>query len=178
MSESEGRSEAGLRAVRLLSALDRYRADLRARDGGRNSTRDGTACLLERSDEISQKSGRERRRLELVEGAVSHSRMPRDLAEEAYDLAREEGLEPAFGLEIARCGIAVCEVPDQEVEPASVVGVSPEWLDEPVPEGEADRERRLRLSFRRLRRLLEESGTPEEALRTYAAEPDVRECGF
>lgn len=179
MAESGGEPGIGARAARLLTALDHYRAGRRARDGGDPEREfSAAACLLERTNEIEELAGRQRRRIELVERAVDEGWMERELAEEAYDIAREEGLEPAFGLEIVRCGVAVCDEPDSELEATSAVKGHPEWLAPPVPAAEADRERRLRLSFRRLRRLLEERPTPEEALRAYAAEPDVEECEF
>jgi hypothetical protein len=170
--------EIEARAARLLSALQRYRTNL-ARDGGEpeRGTR-AAECLLERVDEIEQLAGRQRRRIELVERAVDEEGMERELAEEAYDIAREEGLEPAFGLELVRCGVAVCEPPDSDLEATSAVRGHPEWLEPPVPAPEATRERRLRMSFRRLRNFLEERPSPEEALSAFAAEPDVAECEF
>jgi hypothetical protein len=185
MSESAIPREVRERTTRLLAALGRYRAGL-ARDGGeplrdpRDLAREsGTAaCLLQRVDELETLAGHQRRRIELVERAVSEEGLERELAEEAYDIAREEGLEPAFGLELVRCGVAVCEPPDSDLEATAAVRGHPEWLEPPVPSEEATRERRLRLSFRRLRRFLEERPTPEEALVAFAAEPDVAECEF
>jgi len=171
----EPRIEA--RTTRLLAALERYRAGRRALDGGAGAD-EPAACLLERAEEIEELAGRQRRRIELVERAVEEGGVERGLAEEAYDIAREEGLEPAFGLEIVRCGLGVCEPPESELEATSAVKGHPEWLVPPVAAKDADRERRLRLSFRRLRHLLEERPSPEEALRAFAAEPDVMECEF
>lgn len=166
------------RAARLLAALERYRTG-RKPDGGELEADPRIAeCLLRRADEIEEMAGRQRRRIELVERAVDEGWTDRELAEEAYDIAREEGLEPAFGLELVRCGVAVCEPPDSELEATSAVRGHPEWLEPPVEPEEATRERRLRLSFRRLRHLLEERRNPEEALLAFAAEPDVRECEF
>lgn len=175
-SGPEPRIEA--RTARLLAALARYRSGRRALDGGGADDESAAACLLERAGAIEELAGRQRRRIELVERAVDEGGLERELAEEAYDLAREEGLEPAFGLEIVRCGLGVCEPPDSELEATSAVKGHPEWLVPPVPAAEADRERRLRMSFRRLRHLLEERPSPEEALRAFAAEPDVVECEF
>lgn len=165
------------RAAKLLAALERYREGRRALDGGGDGD-SAAACLLERAGALEELAGRQRRRVELVERAVAEGGLERELAEEAYDIAREEGLEPAFGLEIVRCGLGVCEPPDTELEATSAVKGHPEWLVPPVPSEEADRERKLRLSFRRLRHLLEERSSTEEALRAYAAEPDVLECKF
>jgi hypothetical protein len=191
MSESAKPSEVRECAERLLAALERFRNGL-ARDGGeplrdpedlggtgdrpRNTA--AAACLLQRADELENMAGRQRRRIELVERAVDEEGVERELAEEAYDLAREEGLEPAFGLELVRCGVAVCEPPDSDLGTTAAVKGHPEWLEPPVPRAEATRERRLRMSFRRLRSLLEERDTPEEALVAFATEPDVAECEF
>lgn len=179
------RGDTRRRTERLLAALERYRGSL-LRDGGESlddslsSSRNvgAASCLLQRVDELETMAGHQRRRIELVERAVDEAGLERELAEEAYDIAREEGLEPAFGLELVRCGIAVVEPPDTELETTAAVKGHPEWLEPPVPPAEATRERRLRMSFRRLRSLLEESDTPEEALVAFATEPDVAECEF
>jgi len=166
------------RTKRLLTALERYRTNL-ATDGGEPEADPRAAsCLLERTDELEAMAARQRRRIELVERAVAEGWMERDLAEEAYDIAREEGLEPAFGLELVRCGVAVREPIDSDLEATTAIGGHPEWLEPPVDPREATRERRLRSSFRRLRHHLEEQPSPEEALRAFAAEPDVGECEF
>ncbi len=185
MAEGGRQPEIEARTARLLAALERYRAGL-ARDGGElerggddpERSAGAAACLLERTAEIEALAARQRRRIELVERAVGEEWMDRELAEEAYDIAREEGLEPAFGLELVRCGVAVCEPPDSELDATAAVRGHPEWLEPPVPATEATRERRLRMSFRRLRRFLEDRPTPEEALAAFAAEPDVAECEF
>jgi hypothetical protein len=182
------------RTARLLAALERFRAGV-ARDGGeplgdRSGSRPGEAseqlprnteaasCLLRRVDELENMAGRQRRRIELVDRAVEEVGLERELAEEAYDISREEGLEPAFGLELVRCGVAVCEPPDSDLGTTSAVKGHPEWLEPPVPAAEATRERRLRMSFRRLRSLLEERDNAEDALIAFATEPDVEECEF
>lgn len=198
MTDSALPREVRERAARLLAALERFRSGV-ARDGGapldeahndppgeapgyapeplpRNT--EAASCLLQRVGELENMAGRQRRRIELVDRAVAEEGVERELAEEAYDIAREEGLEPAFGLEVVRCGVAVCEPPDSDLGTTSAVKGHPEWLEPPVPAAEATRERRLRMSFRRLRSLLEERKTPEEALVAFATEPDVKECKF
>lgn len=157
-----------------LEALARYREE-RARDGG---GRVGAAeCLLQRVASVGDEEPRLRRRIELVEKAVEEGWMDREMAGEVYDVAREEGLEPAFAFELVRCGVAVCG-PEEAPEAPTVEKGRPAWLEEPVPEEEALHERRLRMSFRRLRHLLEEKGSPEEALIAFAEEPDVDTCGY
>ena len=113
----------------------------------------------------------------MVEDAVHEAGMDRELAEEVYDVAREEGVEPAFAFELVRCGVAVCG-PEEPPAAESIVTGRPAWLEPAIPSAEATRERRLRNSFRRLRSLLERHETPEEALIEFAREPDVQECDY
>jgi hypothetical protein len=54
----------------------------------------------------------------------------------------------------------------------------PEWLLPPTPTDTVLRERMLRLSFRRLRALLEEHGDAGAAFRAFAREPDVAHLGY
>lgn len=171
MADAASPREVHERAAALIAALERYRAR-RALDGGG----EGAECLLERLPELESMAAHQRRRIEMVGRAVDEGWMERELAEETYDIAREEGLEPAFAFELVRCGVAVCEPPDSDLAESTAVKGHPEWLEPPIPTAEAERERRLRLSFRRLHRFLEEKPTPEEALVAFAAEPDVGEC--
>ena len=154
-----------------LSALARYRSGAAARG-------EAAACLEQRARRFQQLDAHERRRSEVVERAVGEAGLARGEAEQAYDLAREEGLDPALALELLHCGVLVRGPGDSE--PISLrhdtvlEEMPPEWLRGPPPPDEhARRERRLRASFRRLRVLLEERGAPEEALIAFAEEPDV-----
>jgi hypothetical protein len=154
-----------------IRALDRYRAAAAARG-------EAAACLLARAREVAALAGHERRRAELVDRAMADSGIAWDEAERVYDLAREEGLDPALAFELLHCGVLVREpaAPPRQPEGDTLLEASPpEWIDpaSTVPPPDAGRERRLRASFRRLRRLLEERGAPEEALVAYAEEPDV-----
>ncbi|HEX7051684.1 MAG TPA: hypothetical protein VF188_15880 [Longimicrobiales bacterium] len=158
----------------VLSALARYR-ERRALDGAETS---GAECLLERVPRVEHLAERHRRRIELIERAVHEGWISAEEAAEVYDVAREEGLEPAFAFELVRCGVAVCEPEEVPPEAPEVLKGQPEWLESPVRPGAAVRERRLRMSFRRLRGLLERYGTPEEALTAFAQEPDVDTCGY
>lgn len=175
MAEHQPRSGAGpgpqRRIGAALRALAQYREG-RAFDGA------APDCLLERLESTADDSARHRRRAELVGRAVMEQRMPHWLAEEIYDVAREEGLDPAFAFELVRCGVAVCgpegETPDA---PEQVQG-DPNWLAAAPPVPDAARERRLRTSFRRLRSLFDRSETAEEALIAFAREPDVGTCGY
>lgn len=103
MAEHQAGSESGpeQRIGTALGALARYR-QRRAFDGARLD------CLLERLESTEDDSAHRRRRAEMVGRAVTEERLPHWLAEEIYDIAREEGLEPAFAFELVRCGVAVC----------------------------------------------------------------------
>lgn len=125
-----------------------------------------------------------RRREDLVEQAAERTRLTRAHAELVYDIAAEEGLEPAFAFELVRSGVAVCEAPSGPVPPRDTkIEGAPEWIapaavSEPVATEDVVRERRMRSSFRRLRGHLERCATPEEAIVAFCAEPDVGECGY
>ncbi len=154
-----------------LSALARYRSG--AADRGETA-----GCLAERARRLEELAGHERRRSEVVERAVAESGLAREEAEQAYDLAREEGVDPALGLELLHCGVLVRGPadadPDRLRRQTVLEEMPPEWLQGPPPaDRDVRRERRLRASFRRLRGLLEERGTPEDAVVAFAEEPDV-----
>lgn len=159
----------------LLAALARYREA--AGHGGDD--------LLLATSSAGEVSAASRRREDVVRRAVAQGDLGRADAERIHDIAREEGLEPAFAFELVRSRVAVCDAPpDAPVPPegTSLDGV-PEWIapsavSEPLPTEAVVRERRLRLSFRRLRGHLERSGTAEEAILSFLAEPDVGECGY
>lgn len=163
-----GAPRAEARAA-LLSALRSYRDE--------NGDAASVDCLLRAATEPGL-GARGRRREELLERMTRHG-IPVDLAADAYDLALEEGVDPAFALELVRCGVGVVELPGEGAEDAPASEAWPEeWLGVAPPPREARRERRLRATFRRLRRLLAEHGTPEAALTAFAEEPDVGACEF
>ncbi len=152
-------------------ALERYRRGAAERG-------EAAACLLARAQGLEALAGHERRRSELVERAVRASGLEWGEAEAVYDIAREEGLDPALAFELLHCRVLV--LGPEDVRPTeSRAGTEleerpPEWIAAPPPPEEvARRERRLRASFRRVRKLLEERGTPEEALVAFVEEPDV-----
>jgi len=134
------------------------------------SVEDRLTRLVESADAIC--AGDEHRREPLVERGEAHG-LSRATAERAYDVAVEESLPPAFGIAVAAAGISVQPMdsppPDVRVsDPAE-----PEWVDRP-PEGrEADYERRMRQTFRRVRAFITDAPTPREAFAAMAHEPDL-----
>lgn len=123
---------------------------------------------------------RERRRVELMEDARSDG-IPQDLAELLYDIALEEGLDPTLGYELVRTGLGVSpppggvsNAPDQPV----VDKYLPAWFFPAEPTDRMLRERMLRVSFRRLRSMLQEEDDLEAAFVRFASEPDVGYYGY
>lgn len=154
-----------------LEALQRYRSGAAERG-------EAAACLLERARQLEKLAGHERRRAELVDRAVAQSGLGWEEAEAVYEVAQEEGLDPALAFELIHCHVLVRTtedpVPTEVRGDTELEATPPEWIAEAPPDpAEAREERRLRASFRRLRRLLEERGAPEEALVAYVEEPDV-----
>ena len=115
--------------------------------------------------------GPEHRREALLERAESRG-LDRGVAERAYDVAREVGLEPAYALLVVAEGVSVQSYPRSSGAEATEA-VEPEWIDRPPSPEDARRERRLRETFRRLRSLLEDSPTPRDAFTRFAEEPDL-----
>ena len=123
---------------------------------------------------------RARRRMYVIEEAQAEGMSP-ELAEMMYDVAAEEGLDPALAYELVCSGLGVAPpaggVANAGDQPASDK-YYPTWLLPASPTDDILRERMLRLSFRRLRALLEVHVDPAEAFRLYAREPDVGVYGF
>jgi hypothetical protein len=122
-----------------------------------------------------------RRRIDIIRDCVAVG-MSDELAEMLYDVAREEGLDPLLAFELVRSGLGVLPPPDG-VDNAPGQPVTdkyrPEWLESPVDPDTLLRERTLRLSFRRLRGLLQEhTGDAAAAFRAFAREPDVGPVGY
>jgi hypothetical protein len=107
--------------------------------------------------------------------------MSPELAEMMYDVAAEEGLDPVLAYELVCSGLGVAPpaggVANASDQPASDK-YYPTWLFPASPTDDVLRERMLRVSFRRLRSLLETHADPDEAFRAYAREPDVGVYGF
>jgi hypothetical protein len=160
-------------------ALAAYRERRRRRRG--EDTYFGSAeCLLGPQETDAPPSERSRRRIEVMNEAAEAG-MPGDLADLLYEVALEEGVDPALAYDLVRSGLGVCPPAEgllNAPEHPTTDKYRPEWLTEPIPPDILLRERMLRLSFRRLRRLLESHDSPDEAFRAFAREPDVGQMGY
>ena len=164
------------RAGRILHA---YRERRRIRRGDDTWFGDAEGLLSAEELQLAVEEV-SRRRLDLVSEAVAVGMAP-ELAELLYDIAREEGLDPVLGLELVRCGLGALP-PREGVENASEFATSdkyrPTWLEPAMDPDTLLRERTLRVSFRRLRGLLEQHGSADEAFSAFAREPDVGQVGY
>lgn len=175
-NRKNGLEERQRRAVGMLEGYRERRRRRRAEDTYFGSSE----CLLSHVEEGIGESERSRRLAEILADAEADG-MPQDLAERIYEVAREEGVDPALGYELVRCGLGVApppggvsNAPDQPVADKYL----PEWMFPPIPTDVMLRERMLRFSFRRLRRLLEEHADLDDAFRAFAQEPDVDAYGY
>ena len=132
------------------------------------------ARLITRADDLG--AGREHRREALIERAEARG-LGRGTAEQTYDLALEEGVEPAYALAVVGEGISVQTFGGGAAVEASE-SVEPEWIDRPPTPEDAGRERRLRETLRRLRSFLDIEPTPRDALTRFAREPDLEAYDF
>jgi hypothetical protein len=116
----------------------------------------------------------ERRRAELVEGVSQRSGVRPSVLSEAYDLALEVGLDPVLALEIVGCGVAVLELPAPEPVENVSSAQPPAWVAPPLqPPDRLLLERRMRLTFRRMRTALEEHPDLDAAVAAFCAALDV-----
>lgn len=132
------------------------------------------ACRLDTSDGIS------RRREELILRA-SEAGLQREYADQLYDVAEEEGVDPAAAFELVLCGVGVQELtePVHDQWEETQVEAPPHWLvDAAPPPDEAARERRVRATFRRLRSIMERVPTASEALHEFVRDSDVGEVDY
>lgn len=107
--------------------------------------------------------------------------MSSDLAALLYDIAWEEGLDPAIAYELVRTGLGVAPPEggiSNDPDAPAVDRYLPAWMFPPTDPETLLRERMLRMSFRRLRSLLEAEPDPEDAFRRFANEPDVGHYGY
>lgn len=130
--------------------------------------------LIERAEQIE---GRRREELVALAMDAGHTR---EYADRIYDVAEEEGVEPAFAFELVLNGIGVRELsgPQDDEWLETQVEAPPAWVAQPDREPDAARERHMRSTFRRLRRMFELHGSPRAALEAFAREPDVAEVRY
>lgn len=139
-----------------------------------------TESLLSRAGNIpGEAHGESRRREDLIEEvlAAGHSR---EYADRIYDVALEEHCDPVLAVEVVLAGVGVRDLmpPPPDNWEKTQVEAPPPWIEEPPSEAEADRERHLRLTFRRLRSLLEQCSSPRAALEAFVREPDVGDVEY
>lgn len=163
-------------ARHVLNAYRERRRRRRAED-----TFSGSAALFLQEAEKNLSRGEiESRRSGLMQEAEEVG-MSMELAELLYDIAREEGIDPAIGFDLVCSGLGVCP-PEGGVSNAPdapmVDKYLPSWMFPPLPTDRVLRERTLRVSFRRLRSLLETHDEIDQAFAAFAQEPDVGHCGY
>jgi hypothetical protein len=140
---------------------------------------DRTEKLLQRAAELDHEGGVVRRREELLRRATEAG-YEVAYADQLYDVAVEEHVDPAAALELVICGVGVREFdqpPTDEWEETQVEA-PPAWLEGLPPAEEAARERQLRASFRRLRSKLENTTSVREAVSQLVSEPDVGDVDY
>jgi hypothetical protein len=170
------------RQARADRALHDYRERRRIRRGEDTwfGVGDGEG-LLESAEHGLNAEEISRRRMDVIQECVAVG-MSDELAEMLYDVARDEGLDPALAYELVRAGLGVLPPRDgvhNAPDFATTDKYRPEWLEPPVDPDTVLRERTLRLSFRRLRALLEQhTDDAAQAFRAFAREPDVGPVGY
>lgn len=117
-------------------------------------------------------SVREQRREHLLERAEARG-LGRPEAEQAYDMAREVGLDPALGMAVVLEGVSVQPLGGEPADVNAAEPTQPGWVDAPPSAEQASREWRLRQTFRRVRSLLEREADAGAAFRALARDPDL-----
>jgi hypothetical protein len=137
-------------------------------------------CLTARTEAEVEPAELQHRRSDILEEADEAGMSP-ELAELLYDVARDEGLDPALAFELVKTGLGVVP-PDDGLSNAPSVPTTdkylPPWMFPPTPTDKLLRERMLRVSFRRLLALLEEHEDAAKAFNQFANEPDVGHFGY
>jgi hypothetical protein len=139
-----------------------------------------TDSLLARAAGIDHAPPESRRREHLVDRAIGAGHA-REYADLIYDVASEEGVDPAVAFEVVMAGVGVRELagapPDSWQE--TQVEATPVWVSDPPPGPDAAaRERRTRACLRRLRQMIERTTSTEEALRAFMREVDVGDVDY
>lgn len=117
--------------------------------------------------------GKDEHRRELLVEHAEDRGVDRTTAEQAYDIAREERLDPAYGLALVLEGISVRPLASPRPDVDTSEPNEPEWVDAPPRAELAERERRLRQTFRRFRSHLDEGDGAASAARAFVREPDL-----
>jgi hypothetical protein len=131
-------------------------------------------CLRERARLLEHVPELERRREHLLEGVAQRSGVRTTVLGTAYDLAMEEGLDPVLALEVIGCGVGVLDLPAPEPVEDMHSSAPPAWVAPPLePPDELVLERRMRLTFRRMRGCLERGRDLQVAILSFCAAPDV-----
>jgi len=171
------------------SSLHRTRSAQRALEGYRERRRErrgedtyfGSSALLRAAVEQGLSvEDIDSRRSSIIDAARAEG-LPLDLAELLYDVAWDEGLDPAIGFELVRTGLGVAPPPGGAVTAAEAPSTDmylPPWMFPATPPDDVLRERMLRVSFRRLRSFLEAEEDVDQAFRRFASEPDVGHYGY
>lgn len=143
-------------------------------DGDTAASDSPTADLLDGLLETVEALGGadEQRREPLLERAEDRG-LDRSVAEQVYDISREENLLPAYGLALVLHQISVVPFDSSSTQVDTSEPNEPEWVDAPPGPRQAERERRLRQTFRRLRSHLDGVGDPASAVHGFAREPDL-----
>lgn len=162
-----------------ITALEGFRERRRRRRG--EDTYFGSSALLRATiEEGITEEALDSRRSSILEEAQKEG-VPQDLAELLYDVAWEEGIDPAVAFELVRTGLGVAP-PDGGVSTAGEAPATdkylPAWMFPATPPDQLLRERMLRFSFRRLRSFLQKVDDVDEAFRLFANEPDVGHYGY
>ena len=134
--------------------------------------------LIRRADEIASDAA-PRRRIDLVERAVAAGHTI-EFADLIYDIAEEERVDPALAFELVLNEVGVRELapPTQDAWTEAQVEAPPEWVARPDASPVAAPERHLRVTFRRLRSLLDQHDSAAAALEAFANQPDVAEMKY
>ena len=114
----------------------------------------------------------ELRRDELVARAEERG-LARPDAEQAYDLAVQENLKPAWGLAVVLEGLSVQPLDGSRPDVSTSEPNEPEWVDAPPDPEHAERERRLRRIFRRVRSRFDEGPDAGAAIEALCRDPDL-----
>jgi hypothetical protein len=134
--------------------------------------------LILRADEIASDSA-PRRRIDLVERATAAGHSI-EFADLIYDIAEEEHLDPALAFELVLHGVGVRELspPTQDAWMEAQVEAPPNWVAQADAPAVAAPERHLRMTFRRLRSLLDQHDSVAAALEAFVNQPDVAEMKY